>query len=472
MTAPIAIATPRGLARKGGTTIAMKAGALGLQAAQFAVIARSLTVDDFSSYAAATALLVIVGTVAEFGLIQTGVVAMSEGHPPDEVAGSNLKATGVTIVAAVTVVGALTLLLLRGDARLAILALLPGFIVARVDTPFLSWHIFHLETTRVAVADLTSRMVLFICAVPLLFLDAASTSVAFIVVGAGLLLCELTSFLIVIPGVRFARRQHSISTKELLTRSIPIGLTNTSSLVHSRSDQVLLDTLRRPVAGYSIAARINEAVLALVNAGGLVSLGAAARSIGAERDLAVRRFVTIGAFVGFIAAIATSLLAPTLVRLVGGPTYTDASALLRLLAPALAASVMNLPLAQTAILAGQASRLFRCSVAGVVLNLVLTVWLVLTIDTRGAALATSITELFGLGLSAWIVAAVLPRAVPRRTVVLVPTILIASCLALAVLPSAAAAAIVAVMFGIVLSVCWVDAGTRSAPNPGSPEAAP
>lgn len=458
VTAPLAVVSPRRLATRGSATVGVKAAALTLQAVQFAVVARSISVATFSSYAAATALLVIVGTVAEFGLIQTGVVYMADGRPVAGVVRASIRATAAMIVAATAIIGILTAVLLRGEARLAVLLLLPGFIVARADTPFVSSHIFQLRTTRIAVADLVSRAVLLLAALPLLrFGDSLPTGGVFALLGLGLLLCEITSVLIVAPGVSIGRRSDSFPAREMLLRSLPIGLTNTTSLVHSRSDQVLLDTLRMPVAGYSIAARINEAVLALVNAAGLVSLGSTARAAEDDRPHTVRQFTGVAALVGFVSASITVVFAPQLMNLIGGTRYEGDAVLLILLAPGLAASVMNLPLAQAAILAGQAVRLFRFALIGISVNLLLTVGLVLTIGTKGAAVATSITEVLGLIFSGLIAGAAVHGVVPWRVVIATPTLLAAWICTVAVAPEPIGTSAGILALAVVLTLVKADA---------------
>ena len=421
----VAPVPPVGLARRGSVALVAKVGTILFQTLQFAMLARALDRPTFASLAAGTALLTILGALAEFGLLNVTVMALADGDDEPGVLRAALQASARLVVIALGLAVVLTALLLRGDARLAVLVLVPWFVLSRIDVGFLAVHQFHLRTGRLALGDLLSRGVLVLAAVPVLVAgDSWSPARSLLVVGAGFFASEAVSLAVVAAGVSWRHPAPAGATGALLRRAVPIGLTNASSLVHARSDQVLLDTLgrRTGLAAYAIAFRVNEAILALANAVGTVSFSVLARTRGEERRRASRRFTALACGAATVTALGSFVAAPVVLAVVGGEEYRGSAVLARLLVPALAVSVANLPVAQLVIVAGEVRTLLQLSVTSVVVNIVLTIAFVAAWDARGAAIATSVTESLGFLAVAVVAHRALPGSVPWPVVALVPIV--------------------------------------------------
>jgi O-antigen/teichoic acid export membrane protein len=343
------------------------------------------------------------------------------------------RAATVRVVALATgVVVVLAAALLRGDARVAALALVPWLVLSRIDVPFVAYQQVRFAARRLAAAEVTSRLVLLVAAVPIAVAASDwSIRTVLLVVGAGYALSELPSLAILTSGVSWRGPADRRATRALARRALPLGLTNASSLVHARGDQVLLDTFgrRSSLAAYALAYRVNDAVLALAHAAGLMTFPALAQADPATRARLGRRFVTLGCAAGLTIGTASFLVAPTAVDWLGGGRYDDARVLVRLLAAALAASVANLPVAQLAIVCGRTGRLLMISLVGVAVNLALNVALIPSFGARGSAVATVATETAGLVAVAVVGDRALPGSVPWPAIVALPVVFVAAALA-------------------------------------------
>jgi len=414
----------RTIARRSGIGVAGKLATLGLQTLHFALLARWLDASTFGTLMAALALLLILGGLAELGLTSGAVLALAEGREERTVVAATLRGSFALVGLALAVAAVATAVLLRGDARLAVVVLVPWFVLSNVDVAFLAVHQHHLRSGRIAAADLASRTVLLVAVLPLREVGDGSAARLLAWVGLGFLASELASLAIVVRGVPWRGGVARGEPWAMARRALPIGMTNASSMVHARSDQVILDAMgrRSGLAAYAVAARINEAVLSLANAAGAVSFPVIAQAAGADRDLAVRRFGRIACVVGALAAVGVFALAPQLLLLLGGPRFESSSDLARILTLALAVSVANLPFAQSVLARGRAARLLRLSITFAVANIVLTVALVVVLDESGAALATATTEVVGFLAVAWVAHALAPRSVPWAVVVATPVL--------------------------------------------------
>jgi O-antigen/teichoic acid export membrane protein len=416
---------PAGAVGSAGVLVASKAGSLLLQVAQLAVLARSLERFEFGAFAAAFALVAIVGAVAEAGLLNATVLSLADEPEGSGVLPASRAATVRVVAVAIAVVLVLAVLLLHGDARVAALALVPWLVLSRIDVPLVAHHQARYGAGRLAAAELTSRFVLLLAAVPVAVLAGSWTPAAVLVlIGAGYAVSELPSLAILIHRAPWRGRADPAVTRRLARRAVPLGLTNATSLIHARGDQVLLESFgrRSALAAYSLAYRVNDAVLALVHAAGMVSFPALAQSAPVDRARLGRRISFWGCMAGLAIGLGAALVGPALVVWLGGSQYADAGPLVRLLAVALAASVANLPLAQIVIVAGRTTHLLVASIAAVGVNVALNVALIPAFGARGSAAATIATEMGGLVCVAVLAHLAVPGSVPRIAVASIPVV--------------------------------------------------
>jgi O-antigen/teichoic acid export membrane protein len=419
------------VARSGGVLVAAKVVSLLLQVGHLAILARTLDRPTFGAFAAGLALVTIVGAVAEMGLLNATMLSLSGAGDRALTMRSSRAATVRVVGLATVVVVALGVALLRGDARLAALALVPWLVLSRVDVPLVAYQQVRFAAGRLAAAEVGSRLLLVVAAVPIAVAGSGwSRQVVLLVVAAGYALSELPSLAILAKGAPWRGRADRAATRELARRALPLGLTNASSLVHARGDQVLLDTFgrRSSLAAYALAYRVNDAVLALAHAAGLVTFPALAQAGPSDRVRLGRRIVALGCVAGLAAAAASFFMAPAVVGWLGGGRYDDAQLLVRLLAAALAASVANLPVAQLAIVGGRTAQLLTISVGAVVLNLALNVALIPSFGARGSAVATVVTETAGLVAVAVVADRALPGSIPWPAIAALPVAFLATAL--------------------------------------------
>ena len=402
-------AGPRALARASTGLSAARGLTLLLQAAHFALVARLTDPATFAGYIAATALVTIAAAVAEFGLVNT-VVLRRQSQPPERAGDVLAQAVGASArLAAVSLALALPVawLVLPAAGRTAFALLVPWFLVSCWRLPFVAERRFRLDFARLAAADLADRGIPLAALVPVALVGGAwSGTVQLAVVGLGLLLGALVAQVVLAPRrplrTWLPRRRPVMPPGELIRQALPLGATGALSLVHARVDQVVLAGLGfgAGLAAYGVAYRLFDAALALAVAAGAVTFPALARARGAERDRVVRVQSALLGALAVVAGLAVLLLAPQLVRLLGGDRYPEAVGLVRLLSPALVLAVLNLGVAQVAIVEGKARELLRVSALCAGVNLVLNLALDPRFGPTGAAFATVATEALGLVLVA------------------------------------------------------------------------
>jgi O-antigen/teichoic acid export membrane protein len=397
---------------------------LGLQTLQFALAARLVDEVTFGALAAAMALWFVVGGLAEFGLLNTSILEYrqsEERHAARSSAAANLMLVGAASVVGV-VVG---LVLLQGTSRLAMLLLLPWFVVSRLRLVNLARHQYHFRVRRLAVVELGSRLVLVALTLPLFLVRGSWTENEMIAAIAFVMLVgEIVAFvgLTIGHGDSYWPIQGYpwFAGRRMIREAAPLGLTNASSMVHAKSDQILLDMLGRQasVAVYAVAYRINDAFLALAISIGVVTFPALVRAERPQRTELARFLLAATAAAAAAGGLVVFVFAPALLTIVGGRSYTSGADIARLLAPALVVSVANLVVAQVAIVEGRARTLLVTSLLFAGANIALNLVLIPFMGPEGAAVATVVTETVGFVVVALVARQALPGSAPFWYIVL------------------------------------------------------
>lgn len=413
------------IAERSALQVAGRALSLVMAAVAFGLVARMLDVDEFGSYATAVAIFSIASTLAEFGLQQTTVLEMSEsGHVGDALRSALLASLSLGVVA--VVVGMVVAVLLPINAAAALICMVPAFVVTRVTIPFLALRQFEIQLRRVALADVLGSTAAGAVLLGVTLVGAPEGSNArFAVIGVAMLASSLVALAVAVqrpPAATLPRASHVRRAWTLARRSLPLGLTNATSYLHVRLDQIFLAVfgLTVALAGYAIAYRFVDAGLALVGGIGTVAFPLLSRAAGRdERSRIAQDVSSLLVLAGVSLSLASFYLAPLLVRLLAGPGYDDAVWLLRLLSPALLVSVMSLAPSQIAIVERQAASLLKISVVAVVVNAGLNALLIPHIGVEGSIIATIVTELGGLIAMSVIARAYVRGIADVRTFVLV-----------------------------------------------------
>lgn len=388
--------------RMGSQAVFGRALSLALQLAQFAVVARLLPPETMGAFASGWALWLLLAGFAEFGISATSVIAYETGRNLDRTARASL-AGAFSLATAATIVGlVLAGFLYQQTAQIAVLALLPWFIVVRIKGVAVALLQIQLRITRIVGAEIAGRVVALLLTLAIFVLASSPGDTQLLLLAAAALLAgELVTLVGVfwgsLPHFQPIHRPDWSAGVGLIRRAAPLGVTSTVSFLHGRADQVILAWLSNPfsVASYAVVYRINEGLLALANAAGSVTLPMLVRGGKHHQSDVADTAFRIAAAAASIVGIIVMALAPQIVTLIGGAVYESAAGAARILAVAMVASLMNMVAAQVVIVRGRSARLIVPAVVITILNVGLTIALVPSFGFEGAAAATALTESLG-----------------------------------------------------------------------------
>lgn len=416
--------TERTLVRASAGLATTRGLTLCLQAVHFAVAARVLPSRSFGGFVVATALLMIAGALAEFGLVNTTILALERRRGEERrVLGDAVAASWVMTGTAVVLATIVARFVLPTEGWLAFCMLVPSTVAAGLQQPFIAYRRHRLQFTRLAVADVVARTVPVMGLLPLLAVGHHwSAAVQLAVLGMGLLVGAVASLaLLFAPGTGFAPGGGGVErARRMVLDALPLGTTSSMSFVHTRVDQVVLAGcgFRLQLAAYAVAYRLLDAVLALVVAAGGVAMPVLSRAPSRDRrSLAATNAALLGV-VALVVGVVGFAVAPQVTGLLGGERYRSSAWFARLLCPALVVSVLNLGAATVAVVEGQASRLAWVAALAVGLNLALNLLLDPRYGPRGAAVATVASEAVGFALVAVLARRSLPGSLPLSTIAL------------------------------------------------------
>lgn len=384
-----------------------------LQAAHFAFLARSFDRGTFSAVVTALAMYSIAGALGEFGLQQTAVLRLSDGAGERDVIVATRRAS-LVLASGALLVAALVVAMMPTRVATSALALVPAFVLVRLQVPHVALRQHRLDFVRLAIGDLAGRAMATAIVVPfgLRWVDLPEPF-GTVVVGVSLAAGAMVTLLVRRTTPRPIGSESPVRWQRLVGEAMPLGLTNAASFVHVRIDQVLLALIgfSPEIAAYAVAYRVLDASVAVVSALGAFALAVLARERGEGRTSAAREIGDLLATVGAVAGVAAFLAAPDLAALLGGGEYPEAADLIRLMVPVLVVSVLNVGPAQVVIAGSGSRRLLVLALVAVGANIGLNVVLIPMFGLEGAILATMITETGGLLGVAVLARSVLPGSV-------------------------------------------------------------
>jgi O-antigen/teichoic acid export membrane protein len=197
------------------------------------------------------------------------------------------------------------------------------------------------------------------------------------------------------PSLRFDRAL----ARRLVADGLPLAAVIVLGLLHFRLDAVLLSLLRSPedVGVYTVAYRFLEQSLVLpaVFMAAVFPLLAAAVRAGDAEDV-VRKAFSFLLLVGLPLALVLVVLADPLVALVAGEGFESAAVPLRILAPALVFTFVNVVFANLLIALNRQRALILVSLGGIVLNVLANLYAIPRFGYTGAAVTTVVSEAVGL----------------------------------------------------------------------------
>jgi O-antigen/teichoic acid export membrane protein len=226
---------------------------------------------------------------------------------------------------------------------------------------------------------------------------------------------------------------------ELFRRTVPLGMFGIAAIVYWNVDMILMERLApaENVGWYAAAYRLFgvATILPSVAVGIALAPVLSRLSVDSRSELraVIEKLTTFMIVAGTAAALVLVLFADRIIALVYPAHYAESAMALRLLAPGLLFAYVNRVYAQSLVSLHQERRLFVMAGTAAVLNILANVMVIPQFRENGAALTTSLTELF------WLIAVV--RLMPRDLLssenarVATRTLLAAGATALVLLPA-------------------------------------
>jgi len=386
--------------------IAGHAFAIGLTAASTIVLTRFLGVDDYGRFTVLTVFLLIGVSLSEFGLNGTAVRWFASGERPEEVFASLIGLRLVVSSAAAATALAVFALYPHHDAPVgAVLLTAAAMILAGVNMTIPTALQARLDFRLGVALDLTARTVAFATyASAAVLVTSADPDRRLVAAALGL---PAGYLLAVVVGLFAVRRLsfpiipafHPATWRRLLRDAFPLGVVTILGLASYRLDALVLAFLKDSydVGIYGLAYRFMEAAVPL----GAFIVAAIFPLLVRDEDGQERRALQIARAADLLlvvsvgVAVATVVLAPDLVRLLGGAAYAPSVVPLRILALSLPFTFVGMLLSWTLIARGLQHRLIPIAAAGVVLNLALNLALVPAYSYKASAGVTLGVEALG-----------------------------------------------------------------------------
>ncbi len=394
-----------------GTSSLLAARAVNAMAglASLTLLTRHLGAHGFGVFATATTFVALVAVIGDGGLPLLTVRELSEDGPDSgtylrtQVRGRLLLSVGVGVVAAGL---ALTVFRREPAVAVAILVLLPALPCLAVGSTFASALQARLLVHRVAATGAVSRVVSLVGVALVVAADGglvwclAVTAACWIVQTALLWACLPHDM-----GRPAPERSSGDTFLAMLRRSAPLGAATLVNGVYFRVDAVMVALIAgvSEAGGYAVAYRFLDSLLMLPGAFAAAVLPILARRSG-RRDALVSagdqclRAVVIGVTPVVVAGF---LLAPQLVRLVGGATYASSVDVLRVLLIGGWFSSVNIVLGLLIIVSGMQGRMLWLNVGALAVNVVGNLVLIPALGSLGAAVMTTVCEAAVLVVAAY-----------------------------------------------------------------------
>jgi O-antigen/teichoic acid export membrane protein len=365
-------------------------------------ITRVFGPSNYGQYASALATSVLLGALSDFGFSLLLSRDAGLAGPPDRsmLVPAYQVATAWCVVLAAAQVG-LALQAGLATTRGAVLLILTPSMILNGLNPARVVFLLTYRTRRLLVIDAATAAVQLTAILILLALGGGPAAVA-AVLSTQSVLNNVVVF--------WAAQRLMVSTtaatmprRELLRRSLPLGLVSVMTRVFFTIDLVVLGYIvSGPGLGDYAAASKMLAILAgiagVVMTGALPALSMHARS-RTDIERLVARVWHLLIVVAVPAVVAVALLAPIVIRVTVGSRYDGAVSLLQILCLAGVVSVLNNLLGNLMIAFHKMRALFVQNLAAIILNVTGNLILVPRFGVAAAAWLTLATELLVCGLA-------------------------------------------------------------------------
>jgi len=313
---------------------------LGIATSYF--LLRHLGVDDFGRYATVAALLGIVSGISDAGLTAVGARELALAPRDDR---PRLLRNLVTLRLVITPLGiaaATVFALLAGYDRTLVLGTLVGGVgVMLVNTQATMMMPLSVELRLGAVTafEVAKTALTFVAVVILVAADATLLPFFFAQVAVGLIVLLATPVFVgwragLIPGY------DRTVARELLREALPLAIALAMNVVYFRVLVIMTSLLAsdHETGLFGTSFRVFEVVFSLpllVLSGALPLLSVAGRDDDERLRFGLQRMTEVALAAGMLIVLAIVVLAPPVIKLLGGEEFEDAAGVLRIQAFAL-----------------------------------------------------------------------------------------------------------------------------------------
>jgi O-antigen/teichoic acid export membrane protein len=350
------------------------------------------------SYAGLLAVLI------EFGLsTQLSRLVAQRAHRHDEALAATMLINAALWLLAMPLAILMTLLLGYGrELRETIVLLTVSVLFIGMANTVAAYLQGREQFVLPALALVAQRLTAAGVGILMLLVRPEPTTVAAAFVASGL--ANIAVLLIGLRGrPRMALRFDPRYAWDLFRRTVPLGLFGIAAIVFWSLDMIMLQRLApaENVGWYAAAYRLFSVATILPSVGVGIALAPVLSRLSvdsrAELRAVIEKLSTFMIVSGAAAALVLLLFADRIIALVyPASAYAESAMALRLLAPGLLFAYVNRVYAQSLVSLHQERRLLVAAVATVALNALANFMVIPHFHENGAAVTTSLTELFWL----------------------------------------------------------------------------
>jgi O-antigen/teichoic acid export membrane protein len=380
-----------------------KAVVLGIGLASVVVTTRYLGASGYGKVALAFAFIQMLGVLADVGLLTVVVREISRDPAQTDRLVGNALLLRLALSLVTLALAAIASLLLPWDHEVRVAVLIAGvpFVLGLVNSALVAVFQARLRMDRAAVSDVIGRAASFVALVVVVASDAGFYAVVgTAAVGAAVTLAITWTFV--------RREAHPVPRAErtvwrsLLVTALPIGAALAVSEVFFRLDTLLVSAFRsyHEVGLYSLSYRIVE-LIAILPAIVMTSVfPLLSRYIHESRELAIRTIDAAGDLfvaVGVPIAAGGLIVAPELVRAIGGDEFAGAADALRILLFAVALAFVSGLFGHSLIAGGRQRSALRLGLVALAFNFAVNLVAIPAWGIEGAAAVAVASEVLLVG---------------------------------------------------------------------------
>lgn len=365
-----------------------------------AILTRYLGADGYGKFTLALVYLSFFGIAADMGLYTIAVREMSkkESRMQEIVANTlSLRALLATVVFTLAI-GIGWLLPYEPDVKVAIAIAAGAQFFGLLNSAVIAVFQTKLRMGFSVISDLAGRTLALLAVIAVAYLNLGFYAVV-ATAALGSFLTFLVSTFLVRRFVRVRLHADVALWKELLKESVPYGAALVVIHLYLRADIFLLSLLRSnaEVGVYGVIFKIFELVIAIpaffnnsVFPVLVRRLKRGAQDTSAIMQKALDALLAGGAGI----AVGGIVLAPEIMRVIGGSEFVSGADALRLILLATVLSFTLFVFASLYIALGRQAVVLKIAGSGLVLNVALNLLLIPPYGINGAALATLVSEAF------------------------------------------------------------------------------